>query len=143
MNYSSHGGDKFKERNIKMVTSEEIVEAIGKMKISELLVLNHMLEERFGIIVPTLSNTPVPQLVYPTEEIDEEIQTEFTVVLTSFGVKKIEVIKVVREVTALGLKEAKELVESAPCTIKENVLKETAELIKSKLEEIDASVEIR
>ena len=123
------------------MTKEEMIEVIKQMTVMELADLVKALEEEFGVSAAA----PVAVAAAPAAEeagTDEE-QTEFTVTLTSFGESKINVIKVIREVTGLGLKDAKELVESAPKEIKENVGKDEAASIKSKLEEAGAAVEIK
>jgi large subunit ribosomal protein L7/L12 len=111
----------------------------------ELAELVKALEEEFGVSAAA----PVAMAAVPAAggagaaEAQEEEQTEFDVILASVGDKKIQVIKVVRELTGLGLKEAKELVDSAPKPVKEKVSKEDAEAIKAKLEEVGATVEIK
>lgn len=123
----------------------EIMEAIKNMTVLELAELVKALEEEFGVSAAA----PVAMAAVPAAggagaaEAQEEEQTEFDVVLASVGDKKIQVIKVVRELTGLGLKEAKELVDSAPKPVKEKVSKEDAEAIKAKLEEVGATVEIK
>lgn len=130
------------------VTKEEIIEAIEKMSVIELKELLDALQERFGIealaspVAAPISAPGVAPTVTPEAALAEE-KTEFDVVLTGFGDKKIQVIKVVREITGLGLKEAKELVESLPKPIKEGVSKGEAEEVKRKLEESGATVEVR
>ncbi|MGI6143535.1 MAG: 50S ribosomal protein L7/L12 [bacterium] len=123
----------------------EIMEAIKNMTVLELAELVKALEEEFGVSAAA----PVAMAAVPAAggagaaEAQEEEQTEFDVILASVGDKKIQVIKVVRELTGLGLKEAKELVDSAPKPVKEKVSKEDAEAIKAKLEEVGATVEIK
>jgi large subunit ribosomal protein L7/L12 len=124
------------------VTKEEIIEAISQMTVLELSELVKALEEKFGV----QAAAPVamaPVAAAPTAEEKPQEQTEFDVILTSAGDKKIQVIKVVRELTGLGLKEAKDLVDSAPKAIKEKISREEAEQIKAKLEEAGATVEIK
>jgi len=124
------------------VTKEEIIEAISQMTVLELSELVKALEEKFGV----QAAAPVamaPAAAVPTAEEKPQEQTEFDVILTSAGDKKIQVIKVVRELTGLGLKEAKDLVDSAPKAIKEKISREEAEQIKAKLEEAGAIVEIK
>ncbi|NLJ34226.1 MAG: 50S ribosomal protein L7/L12 [Firmicutes bacterium] len=122
---------------------KEIMEAIKKMTVLELAELVKELEEEFGVSAAA----PVAMAAVPAAgvgvEAEEEEQTEFDAVLASIGDKKIQVIKAVREITGLGLKESKELVDNAPNAIKEKISKEEAEEIKSKLEEVGATVEIK
>ena len=122
------------------ITKEELFEYIEGLSVLELNELVKEFEERFGV-----SATPmvVPGAAGGEAGGAAEEQTEFDVVLTSPGAKKINVIKVVREVTGLGLKEAKEAVDNAPTTIKEGVSKEEAEELKKKFEEAGATVEIK
>jgi len=129
------------------MTKAEILEAIKNMTVLELAELVKELEEEFGVSAAA----PVAMAAIPAAgagagaaaEAQEEEQTEFDVILTNIGDKKIQVIKVVRELTGLGLKEAKDLVDNAPKPVKEKVSKEEAENIKAKLEEVGATVEIK
>jgi large subunit ribosomal protein L7/L12 len=122
---------------------QQIIEAIEKMTVMELVELKKALEEKFDVTAaaPVMMGA-MPAAGGPAAEAQEE-QTEFTVMLTGFGTKKIQVIKVVRELTSLGLKEAKDLVEGVPQPIKESVSKEEAEKVKAKLEEQGATVELK
>jgi large subunit ribosomal protein L7/L12 len=122
------------------ITKEELFEYIEGLSVLELNELVKEFEERFGV-----SATPMVVAGAAGAEggAAAEEQTEFDVVLTSPGAKKINVIKVVREVTGLGLKEAKEAVDNAPTTIKEAVSKEEAEELKAKFEEAGATVEVK
>ncbi|MEX2525786.1 MAG: 50S ribosomal protein L7/L12 [Gammaproteobacteria bacterium] len=127
------------------VSREEIKEALSQMPVMELVELINELEEAWGVSAAA----PVAMAAAPGAggaaeggEAAEE-QTEFDVVLSSFGENKVGVIKVVRSVTGLGLKEAKELVEGAPSPIKEGASKDEAEDIKKQLEEAGASVEVK
>lgn len=122
------------------ITKEELFEYIEGLSVLELNELVKEFEERFGV-----SATPMVVAGAGGGEAGggAEEKSEFDVVLTSPGAKKINVIKVVREVTGLGLKEAKEAVDNAPTTIKEAVSKEEAEELKAKFEEAGASVEIK
>jgi len=125
---------------------ENVIEAIEKMTVLELVELKKALEDKFGVsaAAPVAMAGAVPGAAAAVEE--EEVQTEFTVLLTSFGDKKIQVIKEVRAVTGLGLKEAKVLVDesaSSPKTIKEDIPKEEAMAIKTKIEEVGGQVEIK
>ena len=122
-------------------TKEEIIEALKEMPALELSELVHELEDVFGVSAAA----PVAVAAGPAAggAAAAEEKTEFDVVLTDVGAEKIKVIKVVRELTGLGLKEAKEAVESAPKAIKEGVSKEDAEKIKKQFEEVGAKVEIK
>ena len=125
------------------VTKEQVVEFIEKMSVLELAEMVKELEDKFGVSAAA----PVAVAAAPAagggEAAAEEEKTEFDVVLTAVGDKKINVIKVVRAVTGLGLKEAKDLVDGAPNPVKEGAAKEEAEGIKSQLEEAGASVELK
>ena len=121
------------------LTNEEIIEALKEKSLLEASELVSMIEETFG--VSAAAPVAVAAAAAPAEAAAE--QTEFDVVLEGFGDNKIAVIKVVREITSLGLKEAKDLVEGAPKAIKEGVSKEEAEEIKGKLEEAGAAVTLK
>jgi large subunit ribosomal protein L7/L12 len=124
------------------MTKEEIISAIENMTVLELADLVKDLQDKFGVTAAA----PVAVAAAPAAgaaEAAEAEQTEFDVVLAGAGDQKIKVIKVVREITGLGLKEAKELVDNAPKPVKEKVSKEEAEEIKAKLAEVGASVEIK
>jgi large subunit ribosomal protein L7/L12 len=124
------------------LSKDKLIEAISSLTIIELSELVKALEEKFGVSATSpVSATPTAITATDSAKIAEE-KTEFNVVLTSMGASKISVIKIVREVAGLGLKEAKDLVESAPRTVKENVAKIEAEEIKRKLTEAGASVEL-
>ena len=125
-----------------MANLEKIVEDLSGLTVIEAAELSKLLEEKWGVSAAAPVAVVAGPAVAPGTEAAEE-QTEFEVVLTSFGEKKINVIKEVRVITALGLKEAKDLVESAPKTVKEGVNKEEAEEIKKKLEEAGGAVEIK
>ncbi len=121
---------------------QEIMEAIKSMTVLELSELVKALEEEFGVSAAA----PVAVAAAPAaggEAAAVEEKTEFDVVLTGAGAEKIKVIKVVRELTGLGLKEAKDAVDGAPSTIKEGISKEDAEAAKAKLVEVGASVEVK
>ena len=120
------------------MTIEQILEAIEQMKVTELNELVKAAEEKFGVS----ASAPVMVAGAAGGAAAEE-KTEFDVVLANAGATKVKVIKVVREITGLGLKEAKELVDNAPKTLKEGVSKEEAEEMKAKLEETGASVEVK
>lgn len=121
---------------------EKVMELVGKMTVLELADLVKDLEEKFGVTAqaPVLQAAVAP--AGAAEAQPKEEQTEFTIVLTSFGDKKLQVIKEVRALTNLGLKEAKDLVDSAPKPIKEKVSKEEAESIKKRLIDLGATVEL-
>jgi len=120
---------------------EEIISAIESMTILELADLVKEMEEKFGVSAAAPVAAAGPAGAAPAAA--EEEKTEFDVVLKEVGSEKIKVIKVVREITGLGLKEAKDAVEGAPKTLKEAVSKEDAEKIKAKLAEVGATVEIK
>ena len=123
------------------MTKEELIQAIESMTVLELSELVKALEERFG--VSAAAPVAVAAAAPAAAAAEEEEKTEFDVVLASVGEKKINVIKVVREVTGLGLKEAKALVDGAPAPVKEKISKADAEALKAKLEEVGATVEIK
>ncbi|MFE8698591.1 50S ribosomal protein L7/L12 [Cytobacillus sp. FJAT-53684] len=120
------------------MTKEQIIEAVKSMTVLELNDLVKAIEEEFGVTAAA----PVAVMGGAAAGAVEE-QTEFDVVLASAGDQKIKVIKAVREITGLGLKEAKELVDNTPKPVKEGVSKEEAEEIKAKLEEVGAGVEVK
>jgi large subunit ribosomal protein L7/L12 len=122
------------------VSKEDILETISNMSVMEVVDLISAMEEKFGVSAAAavaVAAGPAAEAVVAEE------QTEFNVVLASFGANKVSVIKVVREITGLGLKEAKDLVEGAPSVVKEAVAKAEADTLKKKLEEAGASVEIK
>ncbi|ERI93017.1 ribosomal protein L7/L12 [Clostridiales bacterium oral taxon 876 str. F0540] len=121
------------------MTREEIIKAIKEMTVLELNDLVKACEEEFGVSAAAPVAVAGGAVAAPAAE----EKTEFDVVLASAGAEKIKVIKVVRELTGLGLKEAKEVVDGAPKTLKEGVAKEEAEAIKAKLAEVGATVEIK
>lgn len=121
------------------MNKEQIMEAIENMTVLELSELVKALEEKFGVSAAA----PVAMAAAPAAAAAAEEKTEFDVVLTAAGASKINVIKVVREITGLGLKEAKEIVDAAPKAIKEKIAKADADAIKAKLEEAGASVEVK
>ena len=123
------------------VTKEEIIEALKEMTLLEASELVKMIEEEFGVSAAAPAAVIAGPAAGPAEEVEEK--TEFDVVLEGYGDNKIAVIKVVREITGLGLKEAKEAVEKAPNTIQEGVAKDKAEEIKAKLEEAGAAVTLK
>lgn len=121
---------------------QEVLEIVKGMTVLELAELVKVFEEEFGVSAAAPVAMAAPGAP-AADEAPEEEQTEFDVVLTAAGEKKIQVIKVVREITALGLKEAKDLVDNAPKPVKEKVSKEEAEAIKAKLTEVGASVDLK
>ena len=124
------------------ITKEQVIDFISNMSVLEMSDLVKEMEEKFGVSAASAAiAAPLPAAGATEAEANEK--TEFDVILTSFGDKKINVIKEVRGITGLGLKEAKEAVESAPKAIKEGASKEEAEEIKKKLEEAGASAEIK
>ena len=127
-----------------MTTKEEILDAIKQMSVLDLAELVKELEETFGVsaAAPVAVAAAAPGDGAAAVAPEEEEQTEYNVVLKEIGAKKINVIKAVRSVTTLGLKEAKELVESAPVSVKEAVSKDDAEEVKKALEEAGAVVAV-
>jgi large subunit ribosomal protein L7/L12 len=124
------------------VSKEQILDTISNMSVMEVVDLVKLMEEKFNVSAAVaVAAAPMAGGSAAKEAVEE--QTEFTVVLTKFGENKVGVIKVVRELTSLGLKEAKALVEEAPSTVKDGVSKQEAADIKKKLEEAGASVEIK
>ena len=124
------------------VTQDQVVDYIKEMSVLELSGLVKRLEEELGVSAAAAMPIAVAGAA-PGAAAEEEEQTEFTVTLTEIGPKKINVIKVVREVTSLGLKEAKDLVEGAPSAVKEAIPKDEAEALQKKFEEVGAKAEIK
>jgi large subunit ribosomal protein L7/L12 len=124
------------------MTAEEIISAIEKMSVLELNELVKALQDRFGV-TPMAAMAPAAATAAAEAPAEVEEKTTFDVILTGFGEKKIQVIKAVREVTPLGLTEAKNLVEAAPKAVKEGVTKEEAESIKAKNEAAGGTVDIK
>jgi large subunit ribosomal protein L7/L12 len=121
------------------LTHEEIINAISEMSVKDVVALIEAMEEKFGVTAAAaVMAGPAGDAGAAAEE-----QTEFNVILASAGDKKVNVIKAVRGATGLGLKEAKELVDGAPSTIKEGVSKDEAEALKKELEEAGATVELK
>ncbi|ROO25498.1 50S ribosomal protein L7/L12 [Salinisphaera japonica] len=122
-------------------TKEEVLEAISEMSVMDVVELVEMMEEKFGVSAAA----PVAMAAGGGggEAAAEEEQTEFDVVMTSFGDNKVGAIKAVRQITGLGLKEAKEMVEGVPATLKEGVEKEEADKMKKDLEDAGATVELK
>ncbi|MBM3375045.1 MAG: 50S ribosomal protein L7/L12 [Betaproteobacteria bacterium] len=125
------------------MTKEDILDAVGAMSVLELSELIKMMEEKFGVsaAAATVAVAAAPAAGGGAAAAEE--QTEFTVVLAATGDKKVEVIKVVRAATGLGLKEAKDLVDGAPKPVKEGISKADAEALKKQLEEAGAKVELK
>ena len=121
-------------------SQEEMLETISNMSVMEIVDLTEAMEEKFGVT----ASAPMMAAAAPAAGAEAAAeQTEFTVMLSSFGSAKVAVIKAVRTITSLGLKEAKELVEGAPTVVKEGIPKDKAEEIKKQLEDAGASVEIK
>jgi large subunit ribosomal protein L7/L12 len=127
------------------MSKDEILDAIGNMSVFELAEMIEAFKEKFNVTIAAAAPAAAPAggAGGGAEAPAAEEKTEFTVVLKDGGAKKIQVIKAVREVTSLGLKEAKDLVDNVPGTVKEGVSKEEAESIKKKLEEQGATVELK
>ncbi|MCP5141458.1 MAG: 50S ribosomal protein L7/L12 [Chromatiales bacterium] len=123
------------------VSKEEILDAIANMSVMDVVDLVSMMEEKFGVSAAAVAVAAAPAAGEAAAAVEEK--TEFDVVMTSFGANKVAVIKAVRGITGLGLKEAKDLVESAPATVKEGVNKDEAAKMKAELEEAGAAVEIK
>ena len=121
------------------VSKEDILETISNMTVMEVVELVKAMEDKFGVSAAMAAAPAAAAAAAPAAE----AQTEFNVVMTSFGENKVNVIKVVRAITGLGLKEAKDLVEGVPSTIKEAVTKDQADDMKKQLEEAGAKVEIK
>jgi len=123
------------------VSKEDILETISNMTVMEIVDLISAMEDKFGVsaaaavaVAPAAAGAAAPVV---------EEKTEFDVVMTSFGANKVNVIKAIREITGLGLKEAKDLVEGVPSTVKEGIAKAEADDIKKKLEEAGAAVDVK
>ena len=124
------------------VSKDEMLEAISNMTVMEVVELVEAMEEKFGVSAAVATVAAAPAAGDGGGAAAEE-QTEFEVVMSSFGANKVSVIKVVRAITSLGLKEAKEMVEGVPATIKEGVPKDEAEDVKKQLEEAGAEVAVK
>ena len=128
-----------------MAVNQEVLDAIKGMSVMDLADLVKAIEDEFGISAAPVAVAAAPAAGVVTNDAPSaaaEEQTEFTITLADFGANKINVIKAVREVTDLGLREAKELVESAPARVREGVNKEDADTIRGKLEEAGATVQV-
>ena len=123
------------------LTNEDILNAIADMSVMNVVELVSAMEEKFGVSAAAVAAAPVAVAAEASAAVEEK--TEFDVVLTSFGDKKVAVIKAVRTISGLGLKEAKDLVESAPAPIKEGVPKAEADDLQKQLEEAGASIELK
>jgi len=132
------------KKETKGMSKEEIIAAIKNMAVVDLADLVKALEDEFGVTsAPVAVGAATAAPGQPAEAPPQEEKTEFSVILKAIGEKKIEVIKAVREVTDLGLKQAKDLVEAAPQAVKENISKEEADTIRQKLEAAGATVETK
>lgn len=126
------------------VSKDEILDTISNMTVMEIVELIEAMEEKFGVSAAApVAAAPAAAAGGGEAEAAAEEQTEFTVVMSSFGDNKVNVIKAIRGITGLGLKEAKEMVEGVPATVKEGVGKEEADDMKAKLEEAGAKVEVK
>ena len=123
------------------LSNEDILSAIADMSVMDVVELVSAMEEKFGVSAAAVAAAPVAAAADAGAAVEEK--TEFNVMLTSYGDKKVAVIKAVRTITGLGLKEAKDLVESAPAAIKEGASKAEADDIQKQLEEAGASVELK
>jgi large subunit ribosomal protein L7/L12 len=121
------------------VSKEDILESISSMSVMDVVELVEAMEEKFGVSAASVAAAPAAAAA-PAEAAEE--QSEFTIKMSSFGANKVAVIKVVRSVTGLGLKDAKDMVEGAPITVKEGVSKQEADDAKKQLEEAGATVEL-
>ncbi len=124
------------------LSRHEIIEAISEMSVLDLSVLIKEMEDKFGVSAAA-PMVAMPGAAVEAEAEAEEEQTEFSVILTAVGAKKVAVIKVVRAAAGLGLKESKDLTESAPATVVEGVTKEEAETLKKEIEQAGGSAEIK
>ncbi len=123
------------------ISNEDVLNTIAEMSVMEVVELVSAMEEKFGVSAAAAAAAPAAAAGGDTAAAEE--QSEFSVVLTNFGEKKVAVIKAVRSITGLGLKEAKDMVEAAPSPIKEGVDKAEADDLKKQLEEAGASVELK
>ena len=123
------------------LSNEDILNAIADMSVMDVVELVSSMEEKFGVSAAAVAAAPAAVAAEAGAAVEEK--TEFNVMITSFGDKKVAVIKAVRGITGLGLKEAKDLVESAPAAVKEGVAKAEADEMQKQLEEAGASVELK
>jgi large subunit ribosomal protein L7/L12 len=124
-------------------TKEELIDALSNLEVMEVVDLIKSLEEKWGVSAAAPVAVAAPAAAGGAAAPAAEEKTEFNVTMTSFGANKVGVIKVIREITGLGLKEAKDLVEGVPSSVKEGVSKADADAIKKKLEEAGAAAEIK
>jgi len=124
------------------LSNQEILDAIAAKSVMDVVELVKMMEEKFGVSA-AMAAAPMAMAAAGGAAPAAEAKTEFTVVMTAFGDNKVNVIKVIREITGLGLKEAKDLVEGAPSNVKEGVSRADADAIKKKLEDAGAKVDIK
>ena len=125
------------------ISKEELIDALSQLKVLEVVDLVKALEEKWGVSAAAAVAVAAAPAAGGAAATAAEEKTEFNVTMTSFGANKVGVIKVIREITGLGLKEAKDLVEGVPSSVKEGVPKAEAESIKKKLEEAGAAAEIK
>jgi len=125
------------------ITKEQVVDYLSNLSVMDIAALTKELEEKWGVSAAPVAVAGAVAAGAGGEAAEAAEPTEFNAILTSFGDKKIQVIKALREITSLGLKEAKELVESAPKPVKEGVSKEEAEEVAKKLKEAGAAVEVK
>lgn len=125
------------------LTTDQILDAVANMNVLEITDLVKKMEEKFGVSAAAPVAMAAPSVGAQGPAAAAEEKTEFTIVMKTFGDNKINVIKAIREVTGLGLKEAKDMVEGVPSTVKESVSKDEAENIKKKLVEAGATVEVK
>ncbi len=123
------------------ITQDQILEAVSNMTVMDIVELVKRMEDKFGVSAAAAAPVMVAGAAGGAAAVEE--QTEFTVIMKGFGANKIEVIKVIRSITGLGLKEAKDLVEGVPSTVKEGIAKVEAEDIKKKLTEAGAEIEVK
>lgn len=127
--------------DVKNISKDDILETISNMSVMDVVELVKAMEEKFNVSAAAAAvAVAMPGAGAAAEAVE---QTEFDVIMTSFGANKVGVIKVVREITSLGLKEAKDMVEAVPATVKSGVAKAEAEELKKKLEEAGASAEVK
>ncbi len=122
------------------ITQDQILEAVANMSVMDVVELVKKMEDKFGV---SAAAAAAPAAVAGVAAPAAEEQTEFNVIMKGFGANKIEVIKVIRAITGLGLKEAKDMVEAAPVTVKEGISKADAEAVKKQLQEAGATVDLK
>jgi len=126
-----------------MAVDQDLIDKLGKMSVLDLVELTKALQDQWGVSAAPVAVAAAPGAAAAAAPAEEEAPTAFDVILTAAGDKKIQVIKVVREVTSLGLKEAKDLVDGAPQPVKQGLNKDDADALKAKLEGEGASVQIK